>query len=292
MKESDESQDPSASELISKRIAELGTGAGKPSSRMRKLIRKQTRTSSRSGSGWALRSGRTTASSARANPTECREAYLRQGRLSAGSGHLFNSSLEGNARRAIDIHEGEESGRVRLQGAHSPSGRPQQCWQVETCEESEVLRILKAEDDRASREKPNGSAVVRAPGVLRCDVNRALHFYLDRLGSRSVGMKVSARGVLAENGSRILHDSLGRRCPRRSPSGQHFSNPSLFKGRNEALGSRRQRRTPGRAYHRMNHLLFTGLLGHPRPFRIPRTSFFAGFDLPALLRATAWRMSA
>ena len=30
--------------------------------------------------------------------------------------------------------------RVRLQGARSPSGRPQQFWQVETFEESEVLR--------------------------------------------------------------------------------------------------------------------------------------------------------
>jgi hypothetical protein len=29
---------------------------------------------------------------------------------------------------------------VRLQGARSPSGRPQQFWQVETFEESEVLR--------------------------------------------------------------------------------------------------------------------------------------------------------
>ena len=29
---------------------------------------------------------------------------------------------------------------ARLQGARSPSGRPQQFWQVETFEESEVLR--------------------------------------------------------------------------------------------------------------------------------------------------------
>jgi hypothetical protein len=39
---------------------------------------------------------------------ECREAYLRQGRISEGSARLFNSSLDGNTRRAIDIHEGEE----------------------------------------------------------------------------------------------------------------------------------------------------------------------------------------
>ena len=39
---------------------------------------------------------------------ECREAYLPQGRVSEGSGPSLNSSLDGNARRAIDIHEGEE----------------------------------------------------------------------------------------------------------------------------------------------------------------------------------------
>ena len=39
---------------------------------------------------------------------ESREAHLRQGRVSEGPARLFNSSLEGNVRRAIDIHEGEK----------------------------------------------------------------------------------------------------------------------------------------------------------------------------------------
>src|SRR6202030_3292895 len=39
---------------------------------------------------------------------EYREAYLRQGRVSEEPARLFNSSLDGNTRRAIDIHEGEE----------------------------------------------------------------------------------------------------------------------------------------------------------------------------------------
>src|SRR6202047_5582239 len=39
---------------------------------------------------------------------ECREAYLLQGASLKDSARLFNSSLDGNARRAIDIHEGEE----------------------------------------------------------------------------------------------------------------------------------------------------------------------------------------
>ena len=38
---------------------------------------------------------------------ECRETYLCQGRVSEGSAALFNSSLDGNTRRAIDMHEGE-----------------------------------------------------------------------------------------------------------------------------------------------------------------------------------------
>ena len=51
MKKSDASLGQSASELISKRIAELGDWRGAILSRMRKLIKKQTRTSSRNGSG-------------------------------------------------------------------------------------------------------------------------------------------------------------------------------------------------------------------------------------------------
>jgi hypothetical protein len=50
---------------------------------------------------------------------------------------LFNSSLEGSARRAIDIHEGEDA-----TGPHSrrcsPSGRAQPLGQVEAREEDEL----------------------------------------------------------------------------------------------------------------------------------------------------------
>ena len=37
-----------------------------------------------------------------------RETHLRQGCSLKDPSHLFNSSLEGNARRAIDIHDGEK----------------------------------------------------------------------------------------------------------------------------------------------------------------------------------------
>ena len=39
---------------------------------------------------------------------ERREAHVRAGRQLPDPSRLFNSSLEGNTRRAIDIHEGEE----------------------------------------------------------------------------------------------------------------------------------------------------------------------------------------
>ena len=39
---------------------------------------------------------------------ECREADVRQGRLAGDPFGLFNSSLEGNVRRAIDFHEGDK----------------------------------------------------------------------------------------------------------------------------------------------------------------------------------------
>ena len=66
MKKSDASQGQSAPELISERIAELEDWRGETLNRMRTLIKKQTRTSSRSGSGsskqnLAPRFGRTTA---------------------------------------------------------------------------------------------------------------------------------------------------------------------------------------------------------------------------------------
>ena len=42
------------------------------------------------------------------NVQECREDDLRQGASLEDPSGLFNSSLEGNTRRAIDLHEGDE----------------------------------------------------------------------------------------------------------------------------------------------------------------------------------------
>jgi hypothetical protein len=109
MKKSGASQGQSASELISKRIAELGDWRGKTLSRMRKLIKdadphvveewKWMGTPIWSHDG-IICTG---------------ESYKNVVKLTFSKGaslkdpnRLFNSSLEGNVRRAIDIHEGEE----------------------------------------------------------------------------------------------------------------------------------------------------------------------------------------
>jgi|SRR5580658_6020967 hypothetical protein len=107
MKKSNASPGPAA-ELISKRIAELGDWRGKTLSRMRKLI-KEAAPDVVEEWKWAI-------------PVWSHdgiictgETYKKVVKLTFAKGaslkdpaRLFNSSLEGNVRRAIDIHEGEE----------------------------------------------------------------------------------------------------------------------------------------------------------------------------------------
>ncbi len=109
MEKSDASQGQSASELISKKIAELGDWRGETLKRMRKLIKeadpdvveewKWMGTPIWSHDG-IICTG---------------ESYRNAVKLTFSKGaaledpaRLFNSSLDGNTRRAIDIHEGEE----------------------------------------------------------------------------------------------------------------------------------------------------------------------------------------
>ena len=109
MKKSDASvsQAP-APELISKRIAELGDWRGKTLTRMRALIKKADPDVVEE---WKWM-----------NPVWSHdgiictgESYKKIVKLTFAEGaalkdpaRLFNSSLEGNVRRAIDIHEGED----------------------------------------------------------------------------------------------------------------------------------------------------------------------------------------
>ena len=108
MKKSGDSQSQSASELISNKIAELGDWRGKTLDRMRKLIKqadpdvveewKWMGTPVWSHDGLICTG----------------ESYKNVVKLTFSKGaslkdpaRLFNSSLDGNTRRAIDIHEGE-----------------------------------------------------------------------------------------------------------------------------------------------------------------------------------------
>src|SRR3989475_1559043 len=114
MKKSGAGQGQSASELISKRIAKLGDWRGETLSRMRRLIKEAdpdvveevkwvkptipgTPTWSHDG---IICTGETYKSVVKL--TFARGASLK------GPAKLFNSSLEGTTRRAIDIHEGEK----------------------------------------------------------------------------------------------------------------------------------------------------------------------------------------
>src|SRR6202167_2829787 len=108
MKKLGASQDQSASELISKRIAELGDWRGKTLGRMRKLIREADRD--------VVEEWKWTTPVWSHDGILCTgESYKKVVKLTFAKGaslkdpaRLFNSGLEGSVRRAIDIHEGEE----------------------------------------------------------------------------------------------------------------------------------------------------------------------------------------
>jgi hypothetical protein len=109
MKKSGASKDQSASELISKRIAELGDWRGKTLGRMRKLIKEAAPEVIEE---WKWRGVPVWSH----DGIICTgESYKEVAKLTFAKGvslkdpaRLFNSSLDGNVRRAIDIHEGEE----------------------------------------------------------------------------------------------------------------------------------------------------------------------------------------
>ena len=108
MKKPESTEGQSASELIDRRIAELADWRGKTLSRMRKLI-KQADPDVVEEWKWM------------GTPVWSHDGIICTGepyksivKLTFAKGaslkdpaRLFNSSLDGNARRAIDIHEGE-----------------------------------------------------------------------------------------------------------------------------------------------------------------------------------------
>jgi hypothetical protein len=108
MKKSDASQDQSASELISKRIAELGDWRGETIGRIRKLI-KEADPDVVEEWKWSVPvwSHDGIICTGESYKSVVKLTFLKGASLKDPK-HLFNSSLDGNARRAIDIREGEE----------------------------------------------------------------------------------------------------------------------------------------------------------------------------------------
>src|SRR5438128_8457549 len=114
MKNSGASQGQSASELISKRIAELGDWRGETLGRMRRLI-KEADPDVVEEWKWAKAKSPGTPVWSHDGIICTGESYKNVVKLTFAKGaslkdpaRLFNSSLEGKARRAIDIHEGEK----------------------------------------------------------------------------------------------------------------------------------------------------------------------------------------
>jgi hypothetical protein len=114
MKESDASIGQSASELISKRIAGLGDWRGNTLSRMRTLI-KEADPDVVEELKWVKPTNPGTPTWSHDGIICTGEPYKNVVKLTFAKGaslkdpaRLFNSSLEGNVRRAIDIHEGED----------------------------------------------------------------------------------------------------------------------------------------------------------------------------------------
>ena len=113
MTKSSASQDQSASELMSKRFAELGDWRGETLSRMRKLI-KQADPDVVEEWKWAKAKSPGTPVWSHNGIICTGESYKKVVKLTFAKGAslkdpagLFNSSLDGNTRRAIDISEGE-----------------------------------------------------------------------------------------------------------------------------------------------------------------------------------------
>ena len=109
MNKSGASQGPSASELISKRIAELSDWRGRTLSRMRKLIKEAVPAvvEQLKWMGIPVWSHDGIICTGESYKNVVKLTFAKGASLK-DQARLFNSSLDGNARRAIDIHEGEK----------------------------------------------------------------------------------------------------------------------------------------------------------------------------------------
>ena len=109
MKKSNGIEGQSASKLISKRIAELGDWRGETLARMRKLIKEADPdvVEEWKWMGTPVWSHDGIICTGESYKSVVKLTFAKGASLKDPN-RLFNSSLDGNVRRAIDIHEGEE----------------------------------------------------------------------------------------------------------------------------------------------------------------------------------------
>ena len=109
MKKSGSIEGRSASELIDERIAQLGDWRGKTLSRMRKLIKEADPdvVEEWKWMGTPVWSHEGIICTGESYKSIVKLTFAKGASLKDPA-KLFNSSLDGNVRRAIDIHEGEE----------------------------------------------------------------------------------------------------------------------------------------------------------------------------------------
>src|SRR5213595_3560884 len=114
MQKSSSAESQPASEAIDKRIAELGDWRGETLSRMRKLIKEadpdvveEWKWAKPTNPGTPVWSHDGIICTGESYKSVVKLTFMKGASLNDPA-KLFNSSLDGNARRAIDIHEGEE----------------------------------------------------------------------------------------------------------------------------------------------------------------------------------------
>ena len=117
MKKSGLQQSESASQLIDMRIKQLGDWRGKMLSRLRTLVKEADPEVVEEGKGRGVPAG------SHGGIICTGETYTNVVKMTFAKGasledpsRLFNSSLEGNTRRAIDFHEGDRIDEEALNG--------------------------------------------------------------------------------------------------------------------------------------------------------------------------------
>jgi len=109
MKKPESTDERPASELIDQRIADLGDWRGKALSRMRKLIHEEDAevVEEWKWMGTPVWSHDGIICTGESYKAAVKLTFAKGASLADPAG-LFNASLDGNTRRAIDIHDGEE----------------------------------------------------------------------------------------------------------------------------------------------------------------------------------------